>query len=366
MTKFLQIHTLTGYSGTLLNRDDTGMGKRLSYGGVVRSRVSSQCLKRHWRMFDGVGALLDIDGLEDGVRSKIVIENIAAEKVAEGHDEAVVGKVRDIFLKAAYGEKALETGKRQPLLFGQPEIRFISEKMSEVLAAEDPKVAAEAFAKDYKAIMKQMREQTHVAAGLAASLFGRMVTSDPAANIEAPVHVAHAVGVHADRSELDFFSVVDDLIPADETGAGHIGESEIGSTLYYGYVVIDVDGLVANLSGDRDLAGEVVSRLVRIIATASPGAKKGSTAPYAYAQTVLVEAGDAQPRSLVEAFRKPVAAEHAAAEEAMAAHLRKFNENYATGEDRAYLSQRNEAAFDGAERADITGVAAFAKAKVAA
>ena len=36
------------------------------------------------------------------------------------------------------------------------------------------------------------------------------------------------------------------------------------------------------------------------------GAKRGSTAPYAYADLLLVELGSRQPRSLAGAFRNPV------------------------------------------------------------
>jgi CRISPR system Cascade subunit CasC len=92
---------------------------------------------------------------------------------------------------------------------------------------------------------------------------------------------------------------------------------ELTSGLYYGYAVIDVPALVSNLTGtpakewlgpdaDRRLAGEVASRLVFLIATATPGAKKGSTAPYAHAEMLLLEAGSRQPRTLANAFRKPV------------------------------------------------------------
>ena len=42
--RFLQIHTISPYTGALLNRDDAGLAKRLPYGGVLRTRVSSQCL----------------------------------------------------------------------------------------------------------------------------------------------------------------------------------------------------------------------------------------------------------------------------------------------------------------------------------
>jgi CRISPR system Cascade subunit CasC len=45
--------------------------------------------------------------------------------------------------------------------------------------------------------------------------------------------------------------------------------------------------------------------LLHLIATVSPGAKKGSTAPYTYAELVLLEAGSRQPRTLSNAFRKP-------------------------------------------------------------
>lgn len=46
---FLQIHFLTSYHASLLNRDDVGLAKRIRFGGHDRLRVSSQCLKRHWR-----------------------------------------------------------------------------------------------------------------------------------------------------------------------------------------------------------------------------------------------------------------------------------------------------------------------------
>ena len=50
LPRFIQIHTLHNYPGALLNRDDAGLAKRLPYGDAVRTRISSQCLKRHWRV----------------------------------------------------------------------------------------------------------------------------------------------------------------------------------------------------------------------------------------------------------------------------------------------------------------------------
>ena len=36
-SRFLQIHTLHSYTAALLNRDDSGLAKRLTFGGVSRN-----------------------------------------------------------------------------------------------------------------------------------------------------------------------------------------------------------------------------------------------------------------------------------------------------------------------------------------
>ena len=59
MTDFLQLHLLTAYGPSNLNRDDTGRPKSVVFGGVPRLRVSSQSLKRAWRTSDVFGAKLE-------------------------------------------------------------------------------------------------------------------------------------------------------------------------------------------------------------------------------------------------------------------------------------------------------------------
>jgi CRISPR system Cascade subunit CasC len=63
------------------------------------------------------------------------------------------------------------------------------------------------------------------------------------------------------------------------------------------------------LKEDRALAGKVVAALANLIATVTPGAKLGSTAPHSFAHLVLAEAGDRQPCTLANAFLKPVSLE---------------------------------------------------------
>lgn len=65
-----------------------------------------------------------------------------------------------------------------------------------------------------------------------------MVTSDPDANTDAAIHVAHAFTVHREQAETDYFTVVDDLETG--TGAGGIFDTEIDAGLFYLYVVVDV------------------------------------------------------------------------------------------------------------------------------
>ena len=50
MSKFIQLHLLTAYPPANLNRDDLGRPKTAIMGGVERLRVSSQSLKRSWRV----------------------------------------------------------------------------------------------------------------------------------------------------------------------------------------------------------------------------------------------------------------------------------------------------------------------------
>ena len=354
-TRFLQIHSLHGYSGVLLNRDDSGLSKRLVYGGVPRTRVSSQCLKRHWRINQGIHSLQSIDGVTAAVRSREIVTRRVVDPLKNlDIDPEVIELLNRTFQIVVYGEKGTSKKNRQPLLLGEPEIDYLAGEV-EKLAKQHPhdiiaaKKAVGEWKKDSKANMKALRECTKLPGGIASALFGRMVTSDPEANIDAAIHVAHSITVHAEETEFDYFTVVDDLKELDEdVGAGHIGESELNSALFYGYVVVDRGLLLHNLGGDSQLAREVVSHLVKLIATVSPGAKLGPTAPYGYADWMMVEAGDWQPRSLCGAFREPCTARVGDAVNRISKHLSRIDEVYQTGELRRFFGTNREMSCSGA------------------
>lgn len=356
--RFLQIHTLHGYSAVLLNRDDSGLAKRILYGDAMRTRVSSQCLKRHWRVAESPHALQGIDGAVASVRSREIVSRRVIQPLhTAGYDSDVIEAISTEFQTAVYGDKGTDRGSRQPLLLGEPEIDYLATEALKIARehANDVKAARTAagnWRRESKANMKVLRDNCSIPGGIAAALFGRMVTADVEANIDAAVHVAHAFTVHAEESESDYFTVVDDLHQQeDDSGADHIGEAELTSGLFYGYVVLDRNALVRNLGNDSEMAGEVARRLIHLIATVTPGAKLGPTAPYGYANWIVVEAGDRQPRSLAEAYREPCKPDRFVAAQAAGQFLKKVDALYETGEARWFISLE-ETDVPGAERSE--------------
>ncbi len=362
--RFLQIHTLTSYTAALLNRDDSGLAKRLPYGGALRTRVSSQCLKRHWRITEDPHALHNIDGAEAAYRSRELVTKLVIDPLRGRFSDDVVDALEPQLQMAVYGDKGTTKSSRQTLLFGQPEIAWLSSQAKQLAEkaggdAEVANTAGEEWRKNMRPNIKAMRDGTTLPGGLAAALFGRMVTSDPEANITSPVHVAHAFTVHEEEAESDYFTAVDDL-SGDEPGADTIQETELTSGLFYGYVVVDLPGLLENLGNDAEMSGEVLHNLIYLIAEVSPGAKLGSTAPYGRASFMLLEAGDRQPRSLAGAYRTPCAGHTGPAVSALCTHLAELDAAYATGEVRRVMSLANEE-IPNAERGSIAELANWAK-----
>ena len=381
--RFLQIHTLHSYPAALLNRDDSGLAKRMPFGGAVRTRISSQCLKRHWRVAQDEFALKNIAGSTSAIRSRNTVERRVMQPLRDGGQvaEDVLAAVGTAFNVGVYGGSGTSETGRQPLLLGLPEVEHLHQRAAAICAehSNDAKAAGDAATALFNARrgegnnFRALLDSVRLPAGLEGALFGRMVTSDPGANIDAAIHVAHAFTVHVEESESDYFSVVDDLQGDDEdAGAAHIGDMELTAGLFYGYVVVDVPGLVSNLEGcdadqwdsaDRTLAAKVVEHLVHLIATVSPGAKLGSTAPYGYADLMLVEAGTRQPRSLANAYRDPAKAQVAAATERLTSYLGKLDAAYAARDVRRVMSVE-DCDIPSAERLPLDDLASWAAAAI--
>jgi CRISPR system Cascade subunit CasC len=267
-------------------------------------------------------------------------------------------------------------------VLGKPELDFLLGEARALAKAAKNAADVENVAKAHltKERLKNL-QSLHRGAGLDAALFGRMVTSDYLSRTDAAIHVAHAFTTHGETSESDYFSAIDDLdVRDDSLGSGHIGNTELTSGLYYGYVVVDVPLLVSNLEGgdrkewkgkDRVLAAEVVHRLVHLVATVSPGAKLGSTAPYAYAHFAMAEWGTAQPRTLANAFESPVSSQAGmlgGTYDKLVDYVKEVDEAYGKRTERRCVALQAPASLVGlgAEKGSLEQLAAFCADKVRA
>lgn len=308
MTKFIQAHVLTVYAPSNLNRDDTGRPKCAQFGGVNRLRISSQALKRAIRTSEvfkervGNNRGERTQRLGEVIRKHLADKNVEAEKATSIAQEiaGVFGKIKDAKAKDKEG-RDISTYIEQ--------LAFVSaDERAEALAWADRLAAGESLPGKPQdrvaALLKDADGATDIA------MFGRMLADNPEFNREAAVQIAHAITTHRVDVEDDFYTAVDDLKrPAEDAGAGFIGELGFGSGVFYVYVCIDRELLKKNLAGDEALTQQSIAALIEGLATSSPTGKQASFGSRARASYMRIEKGTQQPRSLAAAFLKPIRGE---------------------------------------------------------
>lgn len=299
MSHFLQLHLLTSYPPANLNRDDLGRPKTALMGGSQRLRVSSQSLKRAWRISDvfknAVGGHIGTRTKELG-RKKVydpLIGKGVSPEMALKWSQAIGGVFGK--LRGADKERPLQELEIEQLVHvSQEELAAVHALVEEIAKR------GSGPSDDELKLLKKRHSSTDIA------LFGRMLASQVSYNVEGAAQVAHAITVHKVAVEDDYFTAVDDLNEREEDlGAAHVGESEFGAGLFYLYVCIDRELLEENLGGDADLAKKSIAGLVEAAATVAPTGKQNSFASRARASYILAEKGDQQPRGLSVAFLKP-------------------------------------------------------------
>lgn len=298
MSKFIQLHLLTSYGPSNLNRDDLGRPKTAVMGGVERLRISSQSLKRAWRTSD-----IFEEELKDhiGTRTKLlgikVYEYLCGKDIKEKTAKEWAQAIANQFgkLKAAEKNNPLNDIEIEQLVHVSPEEEKTVYELADKLIRENRKPAEEE--------LRLLRKNIHAAD---IALFGRMLASSPAYNVEAAAQVSHAITVHGISVEDDYFTAVDDLNTGEiDVGSAHIGETGFGAGVFYTYVCINKTLLDENL-GDTKLANMAVKAVTSCAAQIAPSGKQNSFASRARASYVLAEIGMQQPRQLSAAFLNPV------------------------------------------------------------
>ncbi len=295
MSRFLQLHILTAYAASNLNRDDTGRPKTLNFGGVERLRVSSQSLKRAFRRSDLFGKLLP--GVL-GKRSQDFAKVLVRALMAKGLDEAeAMTRAETVIEHDKLGKVKKGKAQTEQLVHLGPDELAAIEDMAERLAGND------ALDEKSMLVLKDKPRAADIA------MFGRMLADNSGFNVEAAVQVAHAFTTHRATVEDDYYTAVDDIKNdniEEDRGAGFIGVQEFGSGLFYLYICINADLLADNLAGDTVLAADATEALITAACKISPTGKQNAFASRAHGLYALLEIGEETPRSLAAAFQHAV------------------------------------------------------------
>ena len=287
-----EIHMIKNYPPTNLNRDDTGAPKTCMFGGALRGRISSQCLKRSWRTSEIFRQAIGKSNL--GVRTRQLPQLVVDELRSRGVQEAYLAELLPKL--SAFGNKSGTENKKGN--YTAQMIFYAPQDIAAVADAVENKLAECATIKEVKAIKgKELQDMVTGAdvrpVTLDIALFGRMVTSNAFADVEAAMQVAPAISTNKVMMESDYFTAMDDLLRGDtmeESGSGMIGDIDYDSSCYYLYASLDTDALRENLKYADD-----PDTLVR------------KAIPALLPSTMLVECKQEKiPVSLVNAFVKPI------------------------------------------------------------
>lgn len=318
----LDIHILQTVPPSNMNRDDTGTPKSATYGGVRRSRVSSQAWKRATR--EAFEELLDPSEL--GVRTKKVAEELArrVQVLDTSLTRAAALELATELIPVATGSKIVVPKRKSKEDTEDPAaestyLMFLSDRQYDALAAlavEGGGEGGDAKAlkgflgvRENKARAKQIADTKH---SVDIALFGRMVADSTDLNVDAAAQVAHALSVHAVEVETDYYTAVDDRNSDAEPGAGMIGTVDFNSATLYRYAALDVNRLQENLGAGHDDERPVeptrraVTAFLEGFITSLPTGKINSFGNQTLPAAVIVKVRSRRPISYVGAFERPV------------------------------------------------------------
>ena len=302
--KSLGIHLLTAYPPSNPNRDENGQPKSAMVAGVLRQRISSQCIKRAWRLSDLMKAV------QAGVatRTRGMGGQLYESLIAGGVDDAnATAWAAAIALQ--FGEPGKEKSKGKSKSKGKDKdgLRHAAmvvlghEELAAIHALTNVLVA-ERRAPTVAELAGLPRKTT----SLDVALFGRMRAGAPDLSKDAAVYVSHPLTTGKAAMDSDFWTAVDDLSSDGDVGAGGMGDVEFGSGTYYTYVEINTSALAANLDGDETVARAAVAALIEAMAVTAPSGHKTSFGNAVRASYVRVEVGQPSGNLFCKAYEKPV------------------------------------------------------------
>jgi CRISPR system Cascade subunit CasC len=325
--KLIEIHILQSFPVSCLNRDDVGAPKTATFGGVPRARISSQCLKRAIREL----AQELCPALYAANRSRLIIDRLAQALQKHGAAEAKATEaakhIGDYLATLDEAAEKKGTLKVKTMMFLSPgEEDAIAAALAQIMR-KDPK------AKDLEKEVAKACKAAALKDAADIAIFGRMVASDHSLTLEGAGLFSHALSTHKAENDIDFFSAVDDLQPAEEAGAGMTGTLEFTSATYYRYAGLNLTLLADDAHLGALSAAErrtVVETFVRAAVLAIPDARQNSMNAHTLPGYVLGVVKDkGQPLQLINAFEKSISGKNGLMDVSIAAlkdhheHLKK-------------------------------------------
>lgn len=300
--KFLEMHIVQTVAPCNLNRDDTGSPKDALFGGFRRARISSQAQKRAIRVAFKERALFS--QAELAVRTRRWVDALLAKLPDVPKDQARLA-VESALNAMGFGVRGERT---EYLLFlGNRELdnlaRLIRESLDRLTAVSAKGKKRADIDEDLKKTLLRVLDGGKA---VDLALFGRMLADLPDLGVDAAAQVAHAISTHKVDREFDFYTAVDDLNPKEETGAGMMGDVEFYSATLYRYAVVNLDQLLENLQGDKELALRGALAFAEAFALTLPSGKQNSFAAHNPPLFLAFRAGDGLPWNLATAFERPL------------------------------------------------------------
>ncbi|MFI5690096.1 type I-E CRISPR-associated protein Cas7/Cse4/CasC [Streptomyces sp. NPDC051636] len=310
---FIEAHILQSIPFANLNRDDTNSVKTVQFGGVNRTRVSSQSWKRAMRL------RLQTKLGQEALRTRRLAERIERHLSDErGWPQPLARRAgQHIVVASSVGGEAPGKDKEDDAWSSAAMVYVPDTAVTQLADLAEQHRGELETAKDSKTLkQKDALVPTDAVDAVLRSrngiinLFGRMLTQVDDAKVDGAVQVAHAFTTHETDTEIDYFSAVDDVTSdwADTTGSAHMGNTEHSAGVLYRYVVVDTRELLRNLANDTGSARELVTGFLDAAVLSLPQAKKNSTAPHTIPALLHLAVRTDRPISYASAFEQPVRA----------------------------------------------------------
>ena len=321
--RHIDVHIVQTYPYSCLNRDDTNSVKTLIYGGVERTRQSSQSQKRPIRL--AVENDLDQRSIRTRRLSARLADHLEKER---GWPKPLAARAGDHAVAAS----SIETDVQETQTNRKNAKPKPAGPLSTKAAIYLPETALNALAdlaETHRADLETAKDLTTLKSADAATaavlptdkidailtssngvinLLGRMLAEVGGAGVDGAVHIAHAFTTHETETQLDYFSLVDDITALwnDTAGSAHMNTNEFSAGTFYRYLSLDLTDLLRNLNGDQAAALELVKSLLIQSVLAIQGAKHTSTAPFTLPDLVHIAVREDRPYSYAAAFETPV------------------------------------------------------------